>query len=74
MNETKKKRDFVWLKRACVLLFLDIISILVSYLAALLLRFDFVFSRIPAEYLAGYMWSMPYWAALTVDVLYVFRL
>ena len=74
MNETKKKRDFVWLKRACVLLFLDIISILVSYLAALLLRFDFVFSRIPAEYLAGYMWSMPYWAAVTVVVFYGFRL
>ncbi|HJD41703.1 MAG TPA: polysaccharide biosynthesis protein [Candidatus Mediterraneibacter quadrami] len=74
MSGTEKKTDYVWLKRAFILLFLDIISILVSYLAALLLRFDFVFSRIPREYLTGYIWSMPYWAAVTVVVFYGFRL
>ena len=56
------------------MLFLDIISVLVSYLAALLLRFDFVFSSIPREYLDGYMWSMPYWSIITVVVFYGFRL
>ena len=74
MSGTEKKTDYVWLKRAFILLFLDIISILVSYLAALLLRFDFVFSRIPREYLTGYIWSMPYWTAVTVVVFYGFRL
>ena len=56
------------------MLFMDIISVLVSYLAALLLRFDFIFSSIPREYLDGYMWSMPYWAIITVVVFYGFRL
>lgn len=74
MKGNEKKADYVWLKRAFILLFLDIISILVAYLAALLLRFDFVFSRIPQEYLTGYVWSMPYWAAVTVVVFYGFRL
>ena len=74
MSGNEKKTDYVWLKRAFILLFLDIISILVSYLAALLLRFDFVFSRIPREYLTGYIWSMPYWTAVTVVVFYGFRL
>lgn len=56
------------------MLFMDIISVLVSYLAALLLRFDFIFSSIPREYLDGYMWSMPYWAIITVVIFYGFRL
>ena len=47
----KKRGDYIWMKRAILLLFLDIVSILVSYLAALLLRFDFIFSNIPREYL-----------------------
>ena len=74
MKEQKKQNNHLWLRRAYIMLFLDIISVLVSYLAALLLRFDFVFSCIPREYLDGYMWSMPYWAIITVVVFYGFRL
>lgn len=74
MREQKKGNDYVWMKRAFILLFLDVISILVSYLAALLLRFDFIFSNIPREYLDGYFWSMPYWVIVTVVVFYGFRL
>ena len=70
----KKRGDYIWMKRAILLLFLDIVSILVSYLAALLLRFDFIFSNIPREYLEGYFWSMPYWTVITVVVFYGFRL
>lgn len=70
----KKRGDYIWMKRAFLLLFLDIISILVSYFAALLLRFDFIFSNIPREYLEGYIWSMPYWTVVTVVVFYGFRL
>ena len=74
MNGQKKRGDYIWMKRAILLLFLDIISILVSYLAALLLRFDFVYSNIPRQYLEGYFWSMPYWTVITVVVFYGFRL
>jgi FlaA1/EpsC-like NDP-sugar epimerase len=49
-------------------------SILVSYALALLLRFDFIFSKIPQEYLKGYLWSMPYWIIITVVVFYIYRL
>lgn len=74
MREQRKGNDYVWMKRAFILLFLDVISILVSYLAALLMRFDFIFSNIPREYLDGYFWSMPYWVIVTVVVFYGFRL
>lgn len=74
MREQKKKKDYVWMRRAIMLVFLDMISIMVSYLAALLLRFDFIFSSIPREYLDGYLWSMPYWVIITVVVFYGMRL
>ena len=74
MKKQKGRTDYIWLKRAFILLFLDIISVLVAYLAALLLRFDFIFSSIPREYVEGYIWSMPYWTVVTVVVFYGFRL
>ena len=74
MKEQKGRTDYIWLKRAFILLFLDIISVLVAYLAALLLRFDFIFSSIPREYVEGYIWSMPYWTVVTIVVFYGFRL
>lgn len=74
MREQKRRTDYIWLKRAFILLFLDVISVLVAYLAALLLRFDFIFSSIPSVYIEGYIWSMPYWAVVTVVVFYGFRL
>ncbi|MCC2255205.1 polysaccharide biosynthesis protein [Ruminococcus sp. CLA-AA-H200] len=73
-REEWEKKDYIWIKRAIILLFLDMISILASYLAALLLRFDFVFSSIPREYIAGYCWSMPYWVIVTIVVFYGLRL
>lgn len=74
MKKEKKKGDYIWMRRAFILVFLDMISILMSYLAALLLRFDFIFSNIPREYLTGYLWSMPYWVIITVVVFYGLRL
>lgn len=66
--------EHLWMQRAIVLAFIDVLSILVSYLLALLLRFDFVFSAVPREYIEGYIWSMPYWVVVTVVVFYAFRL
>ena len=74
MEELKNQKDYIWMIRAFILLFLDIISILMAYLAALLLRFDFIFSRIPRQYLDGYIWSMPYWIIITIVVFYALRL
>lgn len=75
MGEQKKRKlDHVWVKRAIALAFIDALSVLAAYLAALFLRFDFIFSAIPREYLDGYVWSMPYWVIITIVVFYGFRL
>lgn len=75
MNKTKDKKKKLalgmdWVQRAIVIVFLDVLIILVSYLFALLLRFDFIYSNIPEIYLVGYIWSMPYWCVVTVVVFY----
>lgn len=57
-----------------LLVFADIMIVLVSYFMALMLRFDFVFSSIPQEYLICYMWSMPFWVISTVVVFYLCKL
>ena len=64
----------LWLKRAAVIVVLDCMTIIGAYFLALFLRFDFVFSNIPMEYLWGYLWSMPYWVIITLVVFYMFRL
>ena len=66
--------EHIWLQRALALAFVDALSILASYFLALLMRFDFVFSAVPREYLEGYLWSMPYWVIVTGVVFYAFRL
>ena len=62
--------EFTWVHKAFLIAFLDCLIILVSYMMALILRFDFLYSLIPREYLEGYMWSMPYWIASTIVVFY----
>ncbi len=56
--------------RAGVVMFLDVLIVIASYLFALWLRFDFVYSAIPSEYLEGCMWALPYWCAVTIVVFY----
>ncbi|MDD2981590.1 MAG: nucleoside-diphosphate sugar epimerase/dehydratase [Hespellia sp.] len=73
-NEKKVKPDLLWVERAVIMSFLDIIIIMVSYCAALFLRFDFVYSNIPEQYLDAYLWSMPYWICTTVLVFYCMKL
>ncbi len=74
MEQQTKGKDYVWMRRAFVLLFFDVISIMASYMAALLLRFDLIFSNIPRGYLTGYIWSMPYWVTISIVVFYGMRL
>lgn len=75
MSHTKKTKEHKanqqWTEKMLMLLLADSLIILISYFTALLLRFDFVFSSIPQEYLTGYLWSMPFWIISTVVVFYI---
>ena len=70
----QKKKGLQWIHKAILLAFADTMVVAGSYYLALLLRFDFVYSSIPVEYIQGYLWSMPYWIVSTVVVFYVCRL
>lgn len=70
----KKTKDYTWMQRALLIVFMDVLAVLVSYMLALFMRFDFIFSAIPRQYLEGYIWSMPYWVVSTVVVFYICRL
>ena len=75
MNIRKhKQKGLLWIHKAILLAFMDSLIILASYLAALLMRFDFRFSAIPVDYLQGYVWSMPFWITATIVVFYGCRL
>lgn len=74
MEENKGKSRFLWMHKAMLIAFMDGLIVLSSYFMALLMRFDFIFSQIPQEYIAGYLWSMPFWITSTIVVFYVFRL
>lgn len=70
----QKGSNVLWVHRAILIMFVDALSVMISYFLALLLRFDFVFSRIPLNYLEGYLWSMPYWILSTIVIFYICRL
>lgn len=70
----QKGSNVLWVHRAILIMFVDALSVMVSYFLALLLRFDFIFSRIPVNYLEGYLWSMPYWILSTIVIFYICRL
>ena len=75
MNIRKhKQKGLLWIHKAILFAFMDSLIILASYLAALLMRFDFRFSAIPVDYLQGYVWSMPFWITATIVVFYGCRL
>lgn len=74
MDEKKETQSLQWIHKATFLVLADVLTILFSYFAALLLRFDFAMSTIPREYLLGYTWSMPFWIAAAVVVFYGCRL
>ena len=74
MYEENRKSGIQWIHKALLLLLADIGTILLAYYGALVLRFDLRPWNIPDYYLAGYLWSMPYWVAVTVVVFYGCRL
>ena len=74
MKEEKQRKQLMWIHKALIIAAADVVIILLSYLTALLMRFDFVFMSIPEEYIRGYLWSMPFWVIATLVVFYGCRL
>ena len=73
MSKNIKLYIAIWEKNI-LLVFLDVLIILSSYLLSLLMRFDFLFSKIPQEYYYGYIYSMPFWVIATIVVFYGMKL
>lgn len=69
-----KKWKLQWIYKALLLCVADVLIIMGSYFMALFLRFDFQLDMIPEEYLAGYLWSMPFWIVSTIVVYYIYKL
>ena len=63
-----------WVVKAFLLAFADSLIAILSYLAALLIRFDFDYRHVPLYYLRGYVFSLPYMIIITVAVFFGFRL
>ena len=74
MEQRIEKSKLQWIYKALILCMADILIVMGSYFMALVMRFDFRIERIPEEYIAGYLWSMPFWIVSTVVVYYIYRL
>lgn len=61
-------------EKVVLLGFADALIIMLSYFVALLLRFDFAYTRVPQEYIGGYLRSMPYWVVVTLVIFYLCKL
>ena len=57
-----------WKIRAAALMLLDVLSILLSYFSALMLRFEFRFDDIPVEFREGFEQFLPVWTVVTIAV------
>ena len=63
-----------WQQIAIYLAVYDVIAVSLSYLLALLFRFDFSFSHIPAQYFDPWLRFAPVYAALCLAVFWLCRL
>lgn len=74
MEQKTKKWKLQWIYKALLLCFADVLIVMGSYFMALFMRFDFRIDMIPEEYMAGYLWSMPFWIVSTIVVYYIYKL
>lgn len=63
-----------WVYRALVLAILDFILMALSFIAALLIRFDFKFSLIDQEYIYQALIVVPICAVLIIALLFIFKM
>ncbi len=76
-NRKSLRHDFSnkrWIRNALIIMLADIVATYFSFLLALLLRFDFEFSRIPQYYFKAYLFLVPIWCAFNIVIFYVARL
>ena len=66
--------DKQWVVRAVVLALFDVVFVAVSYFIALMLRFDFIYSHIDANYITGYRRLIIPYCICVVVIFYIFRL
>ena len=74
MEQVTKKWKLQWIYKSLLLCLADVLIIVGSYFMALVMRFDFRIYMIPDEYMAGYLWSMPFWIVSTIVIYYIYRL
>ena len=74
MEQNIFKNNPAWIERVVLLLVADVITIMGSYFAALMLRFDFTFSSIDPYYVKGYLKLIIPFCLTALGVFYVFRL
>ncbi len=74
MNSLKAFGEKLWKRKIILIGTMDVISVLVSYFFALLLRFDFKFSAIEPEFVQGYQKTILIWCAVTLMVFAVCKL
>ena len=74
MEQKTKKWKLQWIYKALLLCLADVLIVMGSYFMALFMRFDFRIDMIPEEYMAGYLWSMPFWIVSTIVVYYIYKL
>ncbi len=70
MNRLKAFWQQLWKRKIILLGVMDVISVLVSYFFALLLRFDFRFSTIEPHFIQGYRDTILIWCAVTLVVFF----
>ena len=74
MEQVTKKWKLQWIYKSLLLCLADVLIIMGSYFMALVMRFDFRIDMIPDEYMAGYLWSMPFWIVSAIVIYYIYRL
>ena len=77
VNNKKKgshKFDLKWVAHSIVVILADLAVVMCSYFAALWIRFDMQFGKIPDEYFKTYLRIMPVWCVITIVVFFLFKL
>ncbi len=74
MKKNNIIRNMEWKEKMMVLFVFDLLTIVVSYGMALLLRFEFSFHEIDQVYINGFVDSIPLWSLATLVVFFICRL
>lgn len=74
LPENYMGNDKQWVVRALMLAFVDICCVAGAFFFALMIRFDFVYSRIPMAYLDNYLLVIPPYIAIALITFYICRL